>query len=165
MSPFYFSAVYFPPPYLLLLPFLSTSFSHLFSSPLLFSPPFPSQSLLSPKHYLYYYIVGNFQGRNFQEFVENFCGENFHGLLACAAPKDTTPPNFAEKTFVISHKTLKFANIFSVESLRDFRFDPKLHDYALFPTQHYIYNKNTMHMHNVHCTKAFILIHLEGLLG
>ena len=79
--------------------------------------------------------------------------------------KNTTPPNFAEKTFVISHRTLKFANVFSVESLRYFRFEPKLHDHALLPTQHYIHTKNTMHMHNVHCTKAFILIHLEGLLG
>ena len=66
---------------------------------------------------------------------------------------------------MISHRILKFANVFSVESLRYFRFEPKLHDYALLPTQHYIYTKNIMHMHNVHCTKAFILIHLEGLLG
>ena len=34
----------------------------------------------------------------------------------CAAPKDTTPPNFAEKNFVNSHKTAKFAKVFSLES-------------------------------------------------
>ena len=41
----------------------------------------------------------------------NFHGEKFHGLLALAAPKDTTPPNFAEKTFANSHKTVKFAKV------------------------------------------------------
>ena len=28
----------------------------------------------------------------------------------------TTPPNFAEKTYVHSHKTAKFAKVFSLES-------------------------------------------------
>ena len=46
----------------------------------------------------------------------DFHGENFHGLLACAAPKDATPQNFAEKTFTNSHKTTKFAKVFSLES-------------------------------------------------
>ena len=31
-------------------------------------------------------------------------------------PKDAMPPNFAEKTFANSHKTLKFAKIFFLES-------------------------------------------------
>ena len=46
----------------------------------------------------------------------NFCGENFRGLLASAAPKDATPPNFAEKIFANHHKTVKFAKVFSLES-------------------------------------------------
>ena len=49
---------------------------------------------------------------------ENYdlCGENCHGLLACAAPKGATTQNFAEKTFANSHKTKKFAKVFSLES-------------------------------------------------
>ena len=31
-------------------------------------------------------------------------------------PTDTTPPKFAEKTLVSSHKTLKFAKVFSLKS-------------------------------------------------
>ena len=46
----------------------------------------------------------------------DFCGENFCGLLAFAAPKDATPPNFTEKTFANSHKTAKSAKVFSLES-------------------------------------------------
>ena len=46
----------------------------------------------------------------------NFCGENFRRLLACAAPKVATHPNFAEKTFANSHKTAKFMKVFSLES-------------------------------------------------
>ena len=38
----------------------------------------------------------------------NCSGENFRGLLAFAAPKDATPPIFAGKTFVNSHKTAKW---------------------------------------------------------
>ena len=38
----------------------------------------------------------------------DFRGENFHGLFAFATPKDTTPQNFVEKTFMNSHKTEKF---------------------------------------------------------
>ena len=45
-----------------------------------------------------------------------FEGENFHGLLACAVPKNTMPPNFAEKTFANNHKTAKFAKVFSLKS-------------------------------------------------
>ena len=41
----------------------------------------------------------------------DFCGENFRGLFACAMLKDTTPPTFAN-----SHKTTKFAKVFSLES-------------------------------------------------
>ena len=46
----------------------------------------------------------------------NFHGENFHGLLTFAAPKDATPANFTEKTFVNNHKTTKFAKVFSLKS-------------------------------------------------
>ena len=35
----------------------------------------------------------------------DFCGENFCKLLTFAAPKDATPPNLAEKTFMNSHKS------------------------------------------------------------
>ena len=62
-----------------------------------------------------YSIAGNFQGRKLSR-IGDFCGENFRGLLACAAPKDTTLPNFAEKTYANSHKTAKFAKVFSFES-------------------------------------------------
>ena len=48
--------------------------------------------------------------------TRNFCGENFRRLLTCATPKDTMPPNFMEKTFTNSHKTLKFPKDFSLES-------------------------------------------------
>ena len=44
--------------------------------------------------------------------IGDFCGENFHGLLGFAAPKDATLPNFVEKTFANSHKTAK---VFSLE--------------------------------------------------
>ena len=46
----------------------------------------------------------------------DFRGENFCGLLAFAAPKDAMPPNFTEKTFANSHKTVKSAKVFSLES-------------------------------------------------
>ena len=46
---------------------------------------------------------------------ETFNGEKFRGLLAFTAPKDATPPNFAEKAFVNSHKTVKFMKVFSLE--------------------------------------------------
>ena len=39
----------------------------------------------------------------------------FHTLLTLAMPKDATSPNFTEKTFANSHKTSKFAKVFSLE--------------------------------------------------
>ena len=65
-----------------------------------------------------YRIAGNFRGRKLPQIGEkyDFCGENFRGLLACAALKDVTPPNFMEKTFANSHKTTKFMKVFSLES-------------------------------------------------
>ena len=62
-----------------------------------------------------YRIAGNFRGRKHAQIGEkyDFLGENFRGLLAHAVPKDTMPPNFAEKTFANSHKTVKFTKVFS----------------------------------------------------
>ena len=47
----------------------------------------------------------------------DFRGENFHGLLAFAVPKDATLPNFTEKTVTNSHKTAKIRkSFFSLKS-------------------------------------------------
>ena len=63
-----------------------------------------------------YRIAGNFRGRKLSR-IGDFRGENYRGLLVFAgAPKDATPSNFAEKTFANSHKTAKFAKVFSLES-------------------------------------------------
>ena len=58
-----------------------------------------------------------FEGEKLSRIGENYdyCRENFRGLVACALPKDTTPPNFTEKTFVNSHKTAKFTIVFSLK--------------------------------------------------
>ena len=63
-----------------------------------------------------YCIAGNFRGSELVKKTPNFCGENFCGFLAFAVPKDTTPPIFAVKNFVNSHKTAKFGKVFSLES-------------------------------------------------
>ena len=39
----------------------------------------------------------------------------FHTLLTLAMLKDATSPNFTEKTFANSHKTSKFAKVFSLK--------------------------------------------------
>ena len=66
----------------------------------------------------------------------NFRRENFRGLLAFATPKDATPPNFAEKTFADSHKSAKFAKVFSLES------------FPLYGSQWtYIYTQMSIHIH------------------
>jgi len=64
------------------------------------------------------HMITKFGGRKLSRISEkyDFRGENFHGLLTFAAPKDTTPPNFAENTFADSHKTTKSAKVFSLES-------------------------------------------------
>ena len=53
---------------------------------------------------------------NINDEKYGFHRENFRILLTFAVPKDATPPNFAEKTFVNSHKTAKFTKVFSLES-------------------------------------------------
>ena len=72
----------------------------------------------------WYCITGNFWGRKLLQ-IGDFCGENFHGLLAFAAPKDATLPNFVEKTFANSHKTAKVFSLeifplYSISLLKDF---------------------------------------------
>jgi len=61
-----------------------------------------------------------FEGENVWELVGNtiFVEKTFADC-SLVLPKDTMPPNFAEKTFAntpSSHKTLKFAKVFSLES-------------------------------------------------
>ena len=56
-----------------------------------------------------YHIVGNSQ-------IGDFRTEIFRRLLVRAVLKDTTSPNFVEKTFMNSHKTKKFAKVFSLQS-------------------------------------------------
>jgi len=65
-----------------------------------------------------YCIAENFRGRKLLWIGEkdDFCGENFHRLLAFAVPKDATPQNFVEKTFANSHKTTQFTKVCSLES-------------------------------------------------
>ena len=58
-----------------------------------------------------YRIAGNFQGRKLSWIGEKY-NFRFCRLLACATPKDTTPPNFEEKSFANSHKTVNLLNFF-----------------------------------------------------
>ena len=67
---------------------------------------------------VWYRIAGNFRGRKLLWIGKKyeFHGKNFHRLLAFAVPKDTSPPNFTEKTFTNSHKTAKLAKVFSLKT-------------------------------------------------
>ena len=58
-----------------------------------------------------YYNSSNFIA---YRIAENFCEENFCGMLTCL-PTDAMPQNFAEKTFANSHKTSKFVKLFSLK--------------------------------------------------
>ena len=70
-----------------------------------------------PRTFPVYRIVENFRERTFANWSKiRFSQRSFCGLLAFAAPKDTMPQNFAEKTFTNSHTTTKFAKVFSLES-------------------------------------------------
>ena len=62
-----------------------------------------------------------FEGENFHELMENkiFTERTFTDcslVLPIVPPEDITPPNFAQKTFVNSHKTSKFMKVFAFES-------------------------------------------------
>ena len=48
--------------------------------------------------------------------AKTFANWRFRGLLAFTVPKNATPPNIVKKTFTNSHKTAKFAKVFSLES-------------------------------------------------
>ena len=56
-------------------------------------------------------------------------------MLACSILKDTIPPNFAEKIFMNSHKTMKFMNVFFLKSFRLYGILPCLLHYleVVFP--------------------------------
>ena len=71
-----------------------------------------------------YRIAGNFRGRKLSRIGEkyNFRGENFRGLLAFTMPKDTTLPNFTEKTFANNHKTAKFCESFHPQKFPAIRY-------------------------------------------
>ena len=66
----------------------------------------------------YQYYTGNFRGRKPSQIGEkyDFCGENFHGLLAFAAPKVPHPQILQRKLSRIATKTTKFVKVFSLES-------------------------------------------------
>ena len=66
----------------------------------------------------YYHIAETFEGENFHELVKNriFAEKPFVDCSLVSPAKDTTPPNFAEKTFTNSYKTSKFAQVFSLKS-------------------------------------------------
>ena len=72
-----------------------------------------------------------FEGENFHELVKS----RFSRLLAFAKPKDTAPPNFAEKTFANSHITVKFAKVFSLESFLLYGIPQAIVCHALFRKQ------------------------------
>ena len=76
-------------------------------------------------------IAGNFRGEKLSQIgwkiwfrIENSVD------CSLVPPKDTTPPNFMEKTSGNSHKTSKFTRVFSLKSLRflpqNFEFSPSL---------------------------------------
>ena len=73
--------------------------------------------------------MGNYRGRK-QTFHKlhgeqyNFRGEKFCRLLTFAAPKNATPPNFAQKTFTNSYKTVKFTKVFSLKRFPAIRYPP-----------------------------------------
>ena len=59
-------------------------------------------------------MAGNFRGRKLSRIGKkyDFCGENFHRLLACAVLKDPTPPNFTEKISWIATKPQNLRKFF-----------------------------------------------------
>ena len=65
----------------------------------------------------WYHIAGNFHGRKLFWIGGKYYlfGETFTNCLLVPL-KDATPLNFTEKTSANSHKTSKFAQVFSLES-------------------------------------------------
>ena len=61
---------------------------------------------------------GTFEEENICKLVKNtfFTEKTFCGLLTCSVPNNSMPPDFVEKTLANSHKTTKFAKVFSLES-------------------------------------------------
>ena len=103
-----------------------------------------------------YRVAENFQWRKLSRIGEkyDFRGENFRRLLALATPKDTTPQNFMEKTFKISHKTPKFAKVFSLESF------PL---YGMFSSSHILPYAHTSFLINIHLLIKFLFLLLVDL--
>ena len=71
-------------------------------------------------------------GENFRELVESkICTKKNFAKCSLVLPKDTTPPNLAEKTFANSHKTLKLVKVFSLKSFPLYSIKPLLIGYHM----------------------------------
>ena len=65
----------------------------------------------------WYRIAGNFQGIKLWQIGEkSIFAEKILRIAHFCIAKGATPPNFVEKTFTNSHRTAKFAKVFSLES-------------------------------------------------
>ena len=63
-----------------------------------------------------YRIAGNFRGRKLSRIGENMIfAEKLSRIAHFCHAEGRHVPNFAEKTFACSHKTAKFAKVFSLE--------------------------------------------------
>ena len=67
---------------------------------------------------LHYSIARNFWGRKLSRIGEKYDSRRkyFCGVLAFSVPKDAMLPNLAEKTFMNTQKTVKFAKVLSLKS-------------------------------------------------
>ena len=67
---------------------------------------------------LHYTIARNFWGRKLLWIGEKYDSRRkyFCGVLAFSVPKDAMLPNLAEKTFMNTQKTAKFAKVLSLKS-------------------------------------------------
>ena len=74
-------------------------------------------SVLPICNYSVYRIAGNFRGRKLSRIGGNsIFAEKLLRIARFCSAKGRHAPNFAEKTFAYSHKTVKFAKVFSLES-------------------------------------------------
>ena len=64
-------------------------------------------------------------GENICKLVENKIFADCSLVLPIVLPKNAMPPNFTEKTFANSHKTSKFAKVFSLESFPLYGSEPR----------------------------------------